>query len=439
MNLKKNNFFKNLDRKIKTNKFKVGVVGLGYVGLNLLYLFSKNKINVFGFDKDLKRINQIKNRKSYLSDLENKDLKHINPKNLFHSVLYKNISDLDIIIITVPTPLNKNKTPDLKAIEDVIHKIKKYLKKGQLIILESTVYPGATDKVIGKILKKSNFKIGKDFFLSYSPERISPGDLVSRKFNIYNVPKVVSGMSNNCLNLSFSLYKKIFKMVVKAGNLEEAEMSKLLENVYRAVNISLVNEIKIICDKIGLNVNKVIDIAKTKPYGFREFRPGPGIGGHCIPIDPFFLSWYAKKHNVSSKFIEHSGIINKKIQDWIFNKIKNIRKKSKKNKFNVLFIGITYKKNINDDRESPAIELMKSCIKDKINVSYNDPYIKSIKLQNKIFKSTSLNRKMKNIDLAILTTDHDIYNFKTIYKKFNKIIDTRGKYYKLINDKLIHA
>jgi len=439
MDSKKNSFFINLNKKIDKNIVKVGIVGLGYVGLNLLYLFSKKKINVFGFDKDLKRINKIRNKISYLSDLENKDLKYINSKNLFHTNSYKKILDMDVIIITVPTPLNKNKTPDLKAIEDVVNKIKKFLKIGQCIILESTVYPGATNKVIGNILKKLNFRIGQNVFLSYSPERISPGDLLSRKFNIHNVSKVVSGQSKECLIIASKLYKKIFNKIVKAGSLKEAEMSKLLENVYRSVNISLVNEIKIICDKVGVNVHKVIDIARTKPYGFREFRPGPGIGGHCIPIDPFFLSWYAKKHNVSSKFIEHSGIINKKVEDWIFNKIKKVRNQSKKKKFNVFFIGITYKKNINDDRESPAIDLIKSCFKNNMNVKYNDPYVKSIKVENKKLKSTSLNRKIKNIDLAVLTTDHDIYNYKNIYKKFNKIIDTRGKYYKINDKKLIHA
>ena len=434
-----NKFFLNLNKKINNNKIKVGIIGLGYVGLNLLYLFSRKKIDAYGFDKSALRIDKVKKKISYLSDLSNKDLKNINSKNLFHTSSYKDIENMDIIIITVPTPLNKNKSPDLKAIEDVMFKIKNFVKKGQCIILESTVYPGATNKTIGNILKKLNLNIGHDFFLSYSPERISPGDLLSRKFKIQNVPKVVSGETKQCLKIASGLYKKIFIKIVKTENLKEAEMSKLLENVYRSVNISLVNEIKIICDKIGINVHKVINIAKTKQYGFREFTPGPGIGGHCIPIDPFFLSWYAKKNNVSSKFIEHSGILNKKIENWIFNKIKKVKKRSKKKKFNIFFIGITYKKNINDVRESPALNLIKNCFKENINVKYNDPYVKSIKIQNKILKSYSFNKNLKNIDLAILTTDHDAYDYKNIYKKFDKIIDTRGKFYKIDNNKIIHA
>ena len=439
MQLKQKKFFLDLKKKIHNNKFKVGVIGLGYVGLNLVYLFSKKKINVFGFDKNLRRINQIKKKISYISDLNSKDLSYINPKKLFHTKFYKNIIDMDFVIITVPTPLSKNKTPDLKAIEDVVMKIRNFLKKGQCIILESTVYPGATSKILGNIIRKKGFRIGENIFLSYSPERISPGDTVSRKFNVHNISKVVSGHSKECLKLTSKLYQKIFTTVVKAETLEEAEMSKLLENVYRSVNISLVNEIKIVCDKIGLNVNKVIDLAKTKPYGFREFRPGPGIGGHCIPIDPFFLSWYAKKNNVSSKFIEHSGIVNKKVQNWIFNKIKKIRKQKNKKKFNIFFIGVAYKKNINDDRESPAVNLMEDCHRSKMNVRFNDPYIESLKINNIKLKSSSLYKNKKIIDLAILTTDHDIYNYNKIYKTFNKIIDTRGRYYKINDKKLIHA
>jgi len=439
MNKHKNNFFLELNKKIINNKVKVGIIGLGYVGLNLLYLFSKKKIDSYGFDKDLNRIKKIKKKISYLSDLRNKDLDHIKSQNLFHTESYKKINELDIIIITVPTPLNKNKTPDLKAIEDVIIKIKTFIKKGQSIILESTVYPGATYKVIGNILKNKKLNIGKDIFLSYSPERISPGDLQSRKFNIHHVPKVVSGVSKKCLSINSKLYKKIFLKIVKAGNMEEAEMSKLLENVYRSVNISLVNELKIICDKININIHKVINLAETKPYGFRVFNPGPGIGGHCIPIDPFFLSWLAKKNGVRSSFIENSGILNDKIENWIFKKIKKEINQIKKKTINLLFLGITYKKNINDVRESPAINLIERCLKNKINVKYNDPYVKSIKIKNRILNSTSLEQNFKKIDLVILTTDHDVYNYKKIYNKFNKIIDTRGRFYNIDNTKIVHA
>ncbi len=439
MQLSQNLIYLNLRKKILKNQVKVGIVGLGYVGLNLLYLFSKKRINVYGFDKNLQRINHIKKNKSYVSDLKNDDLIDINKKNLFHTRSYKNIKYVDVIIITVPTPLAKNNSPDLKSIEHVIFKIKKYIKKGHCIILESTVYPGVTNKIIGNILRKKGLKIGENIFMSYSPERISPGDAVSRKFNIRNIAKVVSGYSKNCLTLSSNLYQKIFNNIIKSENLEEAEMSKLLENSYRSVNISLVNEIKIICDKIGLNINKVIDLAKTKPYGFTEFRPGPGIGGHCIPIDPFFLSWYAKKNNVSSKFIEHSGNVNIKLQKWIFNKIKKYKINSKKKIFNVFFIGVTYKKNINDDRESPAINLIKMCLKNKISVQFNDPYINQLKFRNKNLRSTSMYKNKKVIDMAILTTDHDAYDFKKIYNYYDKILDTRGKYYKSEDKKIIHA
>ncbi len=439
MNKDKTNFFLNLNKKIINNKVKVGIFGLGYVGLNLLFLFSKKKIDTYGFDKNLSRIKKIKKKISYLSDLSNKDLNFIKSKNVFHTKFYKKIKDLDVLIITVPTPLNKNKTPDLKAIEDVLIKIQPFIKKGQSIILESTVYPGATHKLIGNILRRKKFKIGTDIFLSYSPERISPGDLQSRKFKIQNVPKVVSGLSKKCLSINSKLYQKIFLKIVKAETLKEAEMSKLLENVYRSVNISLVNELKIICDKIGINIHKVINLAETKPYGFRVFNPGPGIGGHCIPIDPFFLSWIAKKNGVESSFIKNSGILNNKIENWIFNKIKKETRLYKKKVINILFLGVTYKKNINDLRESPAINLIKRCIKDNINVKFNDPYVKSIKINKKIINSISLNKNLEKIDFAVLTTDHDIYDYKKIYKKFSKIIDTRGRFFNINNSKIVHA
>ena len=253
------------------------------------------------------------------------------------------------------------------------------------------------------------------------------------------MPKVVAGYSQNCLNISSKIYKKIFSNIAKTKNLQEAEMSKLLENTYRAVNISLINEIKIICDKVGLNVHKIINLAKTKPYGFTRFNPGPGIGGHCIPVDPFFLSWSAEKNKVASNFIKYSGILNSKIKNWIFKKILTISKKMKKKRLNVFFIGITYKKNINDTRESPAIDIMKKCIKNKMNVSFNDPFVKKIKINGKNINSHSLNRNLRNIDIAILTTDHKVFNFNEIFKKFNLIIDTRGKYFYSNDKKIIHA
>jgi len=432
------NYYRNLLKKINEKKVKVGVIGLGYVGLNLLYLFSK-KINSFGFDKNLQRIKKIKKYDSYLSDINNSDLKNIKPENLYHSKSFKKITEMDVIIITVPTPLNSNNSPNIRDIENVIKKIIRFLKFGQCIILESTVYPGATEKILGKTLEKFKFSIGKNFFLSYSPERISPGDLMPRGIKIQNVPKVVAGYSNNCLNIASKIYKLVFYNLAKTNNLKEAEMSKLLENTYRAVNISLINEIKIICDKVGLNIHKIINLAKTKPFGFTRFNPGPGIGGHCIPVDPFFLSWYAEKNKVASNFIKYSGKLNSKIKNWIFKKILTIGKKMKKKRLNVFFIGITYKKNINDIRESPAIDIMKKCIKNKMNVSFNDPYVKKIKINGKNINSHSLNRNLRNIDIAILTTDHKVFNYNDIFKKFNLIIDTRGKYSYSNDKKIIHA
>ena len=332
-----------------------------------------------------------------------------------------------MIIICLPTPIKKNTKPDLSAIETIIKKIEKYLKKGQLIILESTTYPGTTREIIGK--KLSRFKIGENIFLAYSPERENPGGKVP--FN--KITKVSSGFSNRCSVLSKLIYKKIVKNVVAASSLEEAEMTKLLENIYRSVNIGLVNELKMISKEMGIDINKVIKLASTKPFGFKPFFPGPGIGGHCIPIDPYYLYWRAKKFGQEAKFIKLAGDINIETTDWTIRNIVKILNKSKSRKRKkILILGIAYKKNIEDVRESAAIKIINNLRKKNFLVDFSDPHInfKDKDLQKIIGKSEFIKITKKNLtnyDCVILVTDHDDFDYKLITKYSNILIDTRNR------------
>lgn len=415
------------------NKFKTGIIGLGYVGLPRALQFCKKGINVCGLDIDEEKINQLNNGKSYLTNIKSMDIKkYINNKKFFPTNNFSYISELDNIIICLPTPLNKKNKPDLSYIKNTLKKISKYLKSNQMICLESTSYPGTTFEVFVKPLSKK-FDIGKNFFISFSPERNDPG----LKIDIDTIPKILSGYSKKCLFKSTQLYKKIFKKLVIVESLEIAEMTKIYENVFRAVNIGFVNEMKKICNKMNIDINKVIDAAKSKPFGFMPFYPGPGLGGHCIPIDPFYLSWKANKLGIQTKFIEISGKINQSMPKWIVNKIhyfyfKNKKKLNFKNK-KILILGISYKKNINDMRESPALELINILLKHNARVEFYDPFFKNIPITRKYdfskIKNTKItNNNLKKFDGVILVTDHDNINYKKIINYSKVIFDTRNKF-----------
>ena len=421
-------------------KRKVAVIGLGYVGLPVLHLLAKKKIDSYGFDIDQKKIELLKKNISYISDVKNESLKILNKNNLFNMSEIQNISKVDYIIICLPTPLTKNNQPNMSIIVGAFNKLKKYLKKQQTIILESTVYPGATREIFsGYLLKK--FDLGKNIFLGYASERVSPGQTDKKKYKYFleNTTKVISGFDEKSLKKVDQLYKKVFKKVYKARSLEIAEMSKLVENSYRSVNIGLVNELKTICHKLKMDINQVITTAGTKPFGFSKFYPGPGVGGHCIPIDPIFLKWIAKKNGANAKFINLARSTNLNITRWVINqilrqapKIQNIRHKVK-----ILLIGLAYKSDVNDTRESPSIKIYKSLIKFNNIVHYNDSKIPKIKLLNKTLFSTPLN-KVKNYDYVIIGTNHSNLNKKIILKKSKKIFDTRGIFSKADSKKVIN-
>lgn len=416
------NYAKIILNKIKNKKIKVGIVGLGYVGLPLLIELFKKKIYTIGFDIDQNKIKKITDGKSYIKDLDFKFIKKNLKRNLVTSN-FKFISNVDIIILCLPTPLKAKQVPDMGYINETIKTIKKFLRRGQAISLESTTYPGTTRELIFDKIKK-NFEIGKNFFIIYSPERVDPGN---KDFKLNHIPKVVSGISLNCQIIAEKFYSLIFSKIVQAKNTEVAEFSKLLENIFRSVNIGLVNEMKLLAQKMNLNIFEIIRVASSKPFGFMPFYPGPGLGGHCIPIDPFYLTWKAKKIGFETKFIKTAGIIN---YDVTVNIVKKIKKLSKNKK--VLIIGLSYKKDIDDLRESPSLKIMSDLRKLKFKVDYHDEYFPVLKKNRSFFeqkKSVNLTKENLNkYDLVLISTDHTYLNILKIYKYSKIILDPRNVY-----------
>ena len=426
-----------LKKKIISKKAKISIIGLGYVGLPLALRLVKKKFNVYGIDKNLDRIQELQRGKSILHYIKEDDLKYFknNPNRISNK--YKDIDKSDIIIICLPTPL-KRKNPDLSFLNDFFKKLSKENLRDKLIILESTTYPETTKELYEKFLKKK-FSLGTEIFIGYSPEREDPG----RKINSFNVPKLVSGMTKRCQEIVKLLYSNLVKKVVVTSSVETAELTKIYENTYRAVNIGLVNEMKLMCDKLGINIYEVIKAASTKPFGFTAFQPGPGFGGHCIPIDPFYLSWKVKKYGIKSNFINAAGEINHKMPLWIVNKVlKEIKKRKIKNN-KILLIGVSYKKNISDTRESPAVELMNIFEKRGYKVDYHDPYVKLLKNLRKL-KISKISKKLdtnlkKKYGCVILVTDHDNLDYKKILNNSQLIFDCRGHFRNLRLKKIINV
>ena len=435
------NYKKSLINKIKTNKAVIGVIGAGYVGLPLIKEFLQNDFVVYGFDNDPKKIKNLKEFKSYINYINLSKLKIKHKINFHPTSDYRHISKLDVIIICLPTPLTKLNTPDMSYINNALRKLKNFLQKGQLLILESTTYPGTTKEIIIPVINKLKYSIGSDFFISYSPERQDPGN---KDFDLIKTPKLVSGATSNCRFIASLVYGKIVKRVVEVKTLEIAELTKLYENIYRSINIGLVNEMKIISDKLGINIYDVIDAASTKPFGFSSFYPGPGLGGHCIPIDPYYLSWIANKNNIKANFIELSAKINNSMPTYVVVKIfQNLNKnKVKLKESKILLLGASYKKNVDDPRESPFFKILK-IIKPKVGlVKYSDPFIPYLKAsRNYNFKMKSIKitkEELKKFDCVALITDHDNFPYKLIEKYSKSIVDCRGKF-KNSNNKITPA
>lgn len=410
------NYKTNLKNKIRKKKSVVCVIGLGYVGSELLKKFNKEGFKTIGIDINLNKVKKkFRNKKLFLTDK------------------YKYIFHADVIILALPTPLKNNLKPDLSYIETCMKNMTKFLKQGQLISLESSSYPGTTEKYIAKKLEEKNFKISKDFFLVYSPERISPELKVKSykkiKYSLFNTPKICAGYSSKCLELGNLLYKNITSTVIKSKSLKAAETSKMVENIFRSVNIALVNELKMFLNKIDIDIDEVLDLAGTKPFGYTSFSPGPGFGGHCIPVDPFYLYWLAKKKNFDLKFIKTAGEINRKVTSWITNKILNYIKVKKIKLINkkVLILGVAYKKNIDDTRESPGLIIAHKLKKSGIDFDFSDPHVKRVNFNGEIRYSKNLNKALfKKYPVTVLVTDHKMFDYKLISKEAKYIFDTRN-------------
>ena len=415
-----------LKNKLLKKEAIISVIGLGYVGLPLAIEFLNKEFLVRGIEINKSRVNALKRAESYILDLDDRILKNIFKQGRFKvTASYNAIQNSDVVIICVPTPLRKTGEPDISCILDSVKKIKKYLRKDMLIVLESTTYPGTTEEVVLPILSGNNMQVGRDFYLAFSPERIDPGN---KKYQTANIPKVIGAVTQNCLECAKILYQQIVSRIVTVSSPRAAEMVKLLENSFRSVNIALVNEIAFICDKMGIDVWEVIGAAKSKPFGYMPFYPGPGIGGHCIPTDPMYLIWKSRLAGYEPKLIKTAYDINSFMPHHVVEKLtaglKAKRKACKGAK--VLIIGISYKPDVSDMRESPALEIMRELIRKKTEVCFYDPYVKKIQIEDKTYTSISWNEKnIKEMDAVVIVTNHSNMNYE-ILKKAVFIIDTRN-------------
>ena len=411
-----------LRNKIRDKEARIGIIGMGYVGIPLGLEFANNGFNVLGFDKDKKRIDAINEGKQVMKHIKQKDMANFVANDGSATNDISNLNEMDCLIICVPTPLDVHEQPDMSYVEAASNDIRKNMKKGQLIVLESTTYPGTTKELVKPILEKSGLIAGEDFFLAYSPEREDPGN---KEFSVSKIPKVMGGYTEECLKNTSMLYRNIVTETVEVSSMETAESTKLMENIFRAVNIAMVNELKLILSRMDVNIWEVIDAAKTKPFGFMPFYPGPGMGGHCIPIDPFYLSWKAKEYNTEAKFIELAGEINRKMTENIAHRVgKGLNDDAKSVRDSkIMILGVAYKKDIDDMRESPALSIRKLLKFKGATVSYHDPYVKNIDEE----KSLELNvNNIKNQDAIVITTDHSNVDYELIAKHAKLIIDTRN-------------
>jgi UDP-N-acetyl-D-glucosamine dehydrogenase len=414
-----------LQQKIASKKAKISVIGLGYVGLPLAVSFAQKGFSVLGIDTNDQRVSRIRNLESYIADVSSKDVGQIIKAGRFDATTdFSQLSTADVIIICVPTPLKRKYTPDVSFMVSAVKSVAKFVKKGTLVVLESTTYPGTTEELIKPELEKTGFKAGKDFYLAFSPERIDPGN---RQFKVTEIPKVVGGLTPLCSKLTVSLYGSIIKDIHPVSSPKAAEMTKLLENSFRIVNIGWINEIAQSCHKMGINVWEVIDAAKTKPFGFMPFYPGLGVGGHCIPEDPLYLYWKAKRYGFNSKFIKLAADINAHMPAYVIQRLQmSLPKGLAKSK--VLVIGVTYKKDVKDLRKSPALKLIE-LLKGHGVVDYHDPLVPYLKLEGLNAQSVALTpSQIKKYDCVILAVDHSKLNYAMIKTHAKKIFDVKNVY-----------
>ncbi|HZW36924.1 MAG TPA: nucleotide sugar dehydrogenase [Candidatus Deferrimicrobiaceae bacterium] len=413
--------------RLKRKDFTAAVIGLGYVGLPLAVEYAGAGIQVIGIDVDGSKVKSIRAGKSYIGDIPSKTIRDAVSAGLLRATSdFSALAEADTVNICVPTPLRKTKDPDLSYIVDAAEQVAKYIHKDMLIVLESTTYPGTTVEVLVPMFEVKGLKVGRDIFLAFSPERVDPGN---EKFTTKNIPKVVGGVTPRCTKVATALYTGVLEHVYPVSNATVAESVKLLENTFRSVNIGLVNEIALMCDRMGIDVWEVIDAAKTKPFGFMPFYPGPGIGGHCIPLDPFYLSWKAKQYGFESRFIELAGVINGQMPHFVVGKVgdalNRFRKSVKGAK--ILVLGVAYKRNIADVRESPALDILQLLAKKGAKLSYCDPFVPvldehGIRLKAEKFSAAAL----RKADCVVLVTDHDLFDRRLIARESKVVVDTRN-------------
>ncbi len=417
-------------KKIADRKAIVGVMGLGYVGLPLIREFARGGLKTIGFDVDPGKIKKLNAGKSYIEHIPSKLIKELVGKKLFRATdNMKELKKVDAIIICVPTPLTKTRDPDMRFVVSTAETISKNIKRGQLVVLESTTYPGTTTELIKPILEKSGLKAGRDFFLAFSPEREDPG---RKDYTTATIPKIVGADDSASRELTVKLYSCAIKTVVPVSTSAIAESAKLLENIYRSVNIAMVNELKMLFDGMGIDIWEVINAAKTKPFGFQAFYPGPGLGGHCIPIDPFYLTWKARQYELTTRFIELAGEINTSMPRYVISRVMEALNRHGKalRGSKVLVLGLAYKKDVDDVRESPSITLIELLREHGAKVDYNDPHIPKTHKQREHdlrMKSKPLSAKMlASYDCVLIATDHSSYDYKWIVKNSKLVVDTRN-------------
>jgi len=417
-----------LVKKIKDRKIKAGIIGLGYVGLPLAMVLTDAGFTVCGFDISEKKVKLLNSGKSDIDDISNAAVKNAVKAGLFSATTNpKKLSQMDVISICVPTPLGKTKDPDVSYILAAMDWVKANIKKGALVVLESTTYPGTTEDLILPILEAKGHKVGRDFFLAFSPERVDPGNPT---YTTQNTPRVVGGVTADCTLVAKTFYEQSIPDVHPVSSTQAAEMVKLLENTFRSVNIGLVNELALMCDRLKVNVWEIINAAATKPFGFMPFYPGPGLGGHCIPIDPHYLSWKLKSLNYYARFIEIAGEINSHMPEYVVERISTLfnEKYAKAiNKSSILILGLAYKKDIQDIRESPALDVIKLLEDRGAKVTYNDPYVPKFNWKGKQVHSVKLTPQvLKKADLVVIVTNHTDYDYQWIVNNSKMIFDTRN-------------
>lgn len=421
----------NLIRKIETKQATIGIVGLGYVGLPLILRYCEVGYKVIGFDIDVAKVNSLRNGQSYIDHISSHSIESAVAKGFEATTDFSRASEVDALILCVPTPLNKYREPDLSFVLDTTDSLVPYLRSGQVVSLESTTYPGTTDEELLPRVESGGLKVGKDIFLVYSPEREDPGN---PNFTTRTIPKVCGGHTQACLDVGLSLYGQVIDRVVPVSSTRAAELTKLLENIHRAVNIGLVNEMKIVADKMNIDIHEVIRAAATKPFGFVPYYPGPGLGGHCIPIDPFYLTWKAREYGVHTRFIELAGEVNSAMPDYVIGKVASALNTAKKaiNGSRILVLGIAYKKNVDDMRESPSVILMEKLRDLGASVAYSDPYIPVFpKMREHHFELSSVAVTAENLstyECVLIATDHDRFDYDLIKENAKLIVDSRGRY-----------